>query len=117
MGAMALDFAAVSIVTQGAAARQEMTGLVKKVWLLLLMEGGWWTAAEIRQKLRLSGEIHTALREMRERDFLVRRKVQNVDGETSVQYAFMRECKIPRGVAYGEIEALLEMVKGKPGAP
>jgi hypothetical protein len=120
MGAIALDFAAMSAMTPPPMLlpqRPEMAGLVKRVWLLLYSEGGRWTEAEIRHRLHIASGIHTALREMVERGFLVRSKVENIDGESSVQYGVGRKCKVPRGVVLEEIEQLLEMVKGKPGAP
>jgi hypothetical protein len=86
-----------------------MSGAVKRIWLLLYAEGGRWNAAEIREKLRLTGEIHTALREMVERGFLVRGKTCNLDGECSIKYWVTKKCKVPRGVAIEEIEFTLTM--------
>lgn len=89
--------------------RPEMAGLVKRVWLLLYQEGGRWTEAEVRQKLRLPAEIHTALREMAERGFVERKRVCNIDNECSVQYGVIRACKVPRGVTVDEMWDVLQM--------
>lgn len=92
--------------------RPAMEGLVKRVWLLLYQEGGRWTEAEVRQKLRLPAEIHTALREMAERGFVERKRICNIDQECSIKYGVVRTCKVPRGVTVDEMWEVLQM--GKP---
>lgn len=84
-----------------------MSGLVKRVWLLLYAEGGRWNAAEIKARLHVPGEIHTTLREMAERGFLIRGKLCDIDGECSMRYGVTSKCKVPRGVAIEEIQAAL----------
>ena len=108
MGAFALDFAALSAPTQPVV-RQEMAGLVKRVWLLLYAEGGRWSASEIRRRLHLSGDIHAALREMVERGFICRSEATSPDAESRVQYGVEKRCKVPRGVVISEIEEMLTM--------
>jgi Uncharacterized membrane-associated protein/domain len=89
--------------------RHETAGLVKRVWLLLYAEGGRWTEAEIRKRLHLPVEIHTALREMAERGFVDRKRICNIDNECSVQYGVIRACKVPRGVTVEEMWEVLQI--------
>jgi hypothetical protein len=90
-----------------------MSGLVKRVWLLLYTEGGRWTAAEIRHRLHLQTavSIHATLRDMVETGFLSRSRTTNIDGETPVQYGVTRGCKVPRGVTVDEMWDVLQMGK------
>lgn len=108
MGAIAMDFAALSAAAPPMP-KAEMVGLVKRVWLLLYSEGGRWSAAEVRRRLHLSGDIHAALREMVERGFIVRTVTVNPDAESRVQYGVEKRCKVPRGVVISEIEEMLTM--------
>lgn len=113
MGAIALDWSAMSRMTPAVPLqpRPDMVGLVKRAWLLLYTEGGWWTESEVRHRLRLPTEIHKALREMVESGQLARKSVTNIDCETSVQYAVVRRCKVPRGVT---VDELWEVLTGRP---
>lgn len=108
MQAMALDFAALSRPAP-VIPKPEMSGLVKKVWLLLYSEGGRWSAAEIRRRLHLAGDIHAALREMVERGFIVRSITASPYAESKVQYGVVKTCKVPRGVVISEIEEMLTL--------
>jgi hypothetical protein len=114
MGAMAMDFAALSRVPQLQLppARADRSGLVKDVWLLLYTQGGLWSVTELRGKLKLDRELRTALAEMVERGQIMRRKVADIDGRETVQYSVTRKCKVPRGVVIEEIEELLQMAAG-----
>jgi hypothetical protein len=115
MGAIAFNLAAAMTATAPPAPpKQEMLGLVKRVWLLLYAEGGRWSAAEIRKRLHLSGDIHAALREMVERGFIVRTVTASPYAESRVQYGVERRCKVPRGVAIAEIEETLAMGLRRP---
>lgn len=126
MGAIAQDFAAMTSMRRQRAApklalavsQPVMKGLRKRVWLLLYTEGGTWTAAEIAARLTLiTRKIHSMLGEMVRDGFLVRRRIETVDGDTLVKYGVAGSCNVPRGVALEEIEQLLRMaVQGKPGA-
>jgi hypothetical protein len=124
MGAMALDFAALSAtqpvgmppVTQPQ--RVEMAGWAKRIWLLLYCEGGLWTSAEIRTQLKVGSAVTTTLGEMVRENFLVRNRARTVDGDLAVKYSVSNKCKVPRGVVIEEIEALLQLAvrNGKPNS-
>lgn len=110
MGAMALDFAAAAAIPQAQPARRDLTGLVKRVWLLLYSEGGRWTALELCDRLRIKGrEIHPTLREMVDTGFLLRHPFTDEDGRVSAKFSVTDECKVPRGVLIKEIQAVLLM--------
>lgn len=116
MGALAMDFAPMPIArvlpTAPPAAPAEpahgsgWTGVTKRIWLMLCGEGGFWSAAEIRGKLVITGAINTVLRDMVEYGCIVQKKHRNRDGEMVIQYGVVRKCKVPRGVTWQEIEEL-----------
>lgn len=83
-------------------------GSIKRIWLLLYTEGGWWQIGEVRDRLRIAGYIKQTMKEMSENNFLVRRTHTNIDCETSVQYAVKRGCGIPRGVTIDEMWEVLQ---------
>lgn len=117
MGAIALDFAALTGMPRPQlqpAPPQDMVGLVKKVWLLLYSEGGFWTVSELRDRLKVQREIRTHLAEMVERGFLVRRKHADMDGKETVQYSVTMRCKVPRGVTIEEMWAVLQIGRKGP---
>lgn len=109
MGAIAQDWTAMASLTPPPAS---LAPLVKRVWLLLYAEGARWTEAEIRKKLGTK-EIHVVLRQMARRGYIGRAQVENIDGESSVQYGVTRSCKVPRGVTVDEMWAVLQ-AWGKP---
>jgi hypothetical protein len=107
MGAMALDFAAVAAIPQ-AAPKRDLTGLNKRLWLLLYAEGGRWTAMELCDRLRMKGrEIHPTLREMVDTGFLLRHPFVDEEGRASAKFSVTDECKVPRGVLIKEIQAVM----------
>lgn len=86
------------------------TGATKRVWIMLVAEGGFWSALEIRAKLLLPAGINSILRDMQEAGCILQRKRHTIDGETLVEYGVVRKCKVPRGVTWEEIEALRQPV-------
>lgn len=109
MEAIAQDFAAVA-----ASRPHPEISLVKRIWLLLYAEGGRWTSSEIGDRLRYSGtSIYTTLREMFERNQVVRIDGANVYGDNVIQYAVTRACLVPRGVAVIELQEVIPAPAGQ----
>lgn len=89
------------------APKTDLSGFVKRVWLLLYGQGGYWTIAEIRRSLHVyGGDVHTRLDEMVQRKQIERKRIVNIDGERVSQYFVTRKCTYPRGLAVEEVEAL-----------
>lgn len=107
MEAMALDLAAVADIPQ--APKRDLTGLSKRLWLLLYAEGGRWTADEIGKRLHISQPLWSCLGEMSRGAFLERFRSHNVDGELVVSFAVTKRCKVPRGVTVDEMWEVLQM--------
>lgn len=114
MGAIAQDFEAMTAMRRQRAAPHGSgwTGVTKRIWLLLCAEGGFWSAVEIRSKLAITGAINSVLRDMVEYGCIVQRRVETVDGESVVKYGVVAKCRVPRGVAFEEIEQMLQQLRG-----
>jgi hypothetical protein len=92
-------------------------GPVKRIWLLLYTEGGWWGSSEIRERLRMTRDLGTRqlINEMVGNGFLARRVHQTPEGD-AVQYGVDRRCKVPRGVTIEEMWDILQITaQGKQG--
>lgn len=109
MGAIALDFEAMTAMRRQRTVPHGSgwTGTTKRIWLLLCAEGGFWSAVEIRAKLTITGPINSPLRDMVEYGSIVQRRIRTVDGET-VKYGVIAKCRVPRGVAWEELEDLMQ---------
>lgn len=117
MNTLALDFPGLSGMPRAGfkpAKPAPITGLRKKVWLLLYTEGGWWTAAEIMRSLQMTASnFRSELGDMERSGHIVRKRGKNVDGENLVRFGVKSDCNIPRGVTPGDIEELLRLAVGK----
>lgn len=88
----------------------------KRAWLLLYSEGGWWTAAEIRDHLHLpdgSNMLNVILGQMVAAGFLESKKEPDHQLEVRLRFGVTRRCKVPRGVVLEEIEATLALAQPK----
>jgi hypothetical protein len=74
------------------------TGMVKAAWLLMLGEGGRWSAKEISTKL--GQDLHSHLYRMTEQGCVAR--YPSSDDEP-VQFGVTNDCKVPLGVTMKEI--------------
>lgn len=75
-----------------------------EVWLLMLKEGGRWSAAEIGQRVGMGQtEAGTNLRAMHE--FGTVQKWERVNPGDRVRFGVTPGCKVPRGVTVQDILA------------
>lgn len=90
-----------------------VSGVSKRVWLLLYSEGGWWSVAEIRKTLEANGRdvgaLAQTLNNMRVSGFLEFRDELDFQLERRLRYGVTKKCKVPRGVKLEEIEATLAL--------
>lgn len=96
--------------------RPQAVGPIKRIWLLLYSEGGWWGGAEILDRLRMTPGQRRLVYEMVVGGFLQRRLHTTPEGEEVVQYGVTRMCKVPRGVTIAEMWSILQITaQGKQG--
>ena len=74
------------------------------VWLMLLREGGRWTASEVGERINLDQTSAAAsLRTMTE--FGTLRRWDRSETNDRVRFGVTAECKVPRGVTLQDILA------------
>jgi len=89
-------------------------GMTKLVWMLLLDEGGWWTAAEVVARLHVHAPwMRQQLRMMAIGGLVEHRTHETIDGERLTQYSVSWKCKQPRDVTIEEIWRLLQATAAK----
>lgn len=72
------------------------------VWLMMLKEGGRWTAAEVGQRLAIDQTAAaSALRAMHE--FGTVQKWERSPANDRVRFGVTPACKIPRGVTISDV--------------
>lgn len=107
------------IATPAAASPVSADPLVKRIWLLLCAEGGRWDVSEIRRELALSlnhQHVLNRMGEMARRGFVICYRSKDIDGKAFLHYGVTKQCKVPRGVMWGEIEQYMapQIVRVKP---
>lgn len=76
------------------------------VWLMMLKEGGRWTAAEVGARLGLDQTAAaSALRAMHE--FGTLQKWERSEANDRVRFGVTDDCKIPRGVVVRDVAGLM----------
>jgi hypothetical protein len=76
------------------------------VWLMMLAEGGRWTAAEVGARLEIDQTAAaSALRAMHE--FGTLQKWDRSPTNDRVRFGVTNECKIPRGVTVQDVAGLM----------
>jgi predicted transcriptional regulator len=80
------------------------------VWLMMLREGGRWTAAEVGERLSLDQTAAAgSLRSMYE--FGTVQKWERSETNDRVRYGVTVDCKIPRGVTVKDVAGLMGAAK------
>ena len=76
----------------------------KDAWLLLLREGGWWSCAEVTERLFLGPEdgVHGVLHNMFMRGGVKRQKIGKL-----LHYGVTPDCLVPEGATLKEIQEAL----------
>lgn len=110
MEAIALDLRniAMTAISRIEPPRPVMTGVSKRIWMLLYREGGWWSVAEICKELGSGPTTHVNVRDMVTSGFLARKDDADQYGERRVRFGVTKACKMPRGVTLEEIEESLQ---------
>lgn len=82
----------------------DRTGIAQRIWLLMLKEGGRWSAAEIADKLN----DHTLMVSQNVASMVEFGSVCRYEKTTAadrVRFGITPDCKIPRGVSISDILA------------
>lgn len=81
---------------------KQQAGETKRIWLLLLKEGGRWSAAEIAQKIEDFGDdMSGTLANLVSRGYL--RRIAKDESNSRVQFVVTPVCKVPRDVTLREL--------------
>lgn len=80
------------------------------VWLMMLKEGGRWTAAEVGERLQIDQTAAaSAMRAMHE--FGTLHKWERSPTNDRVRFGVTTECRIPRGVTVQDVMGLMGAAK------
>lgn len=73
----------------------------RKVWLLLLERGGWWSARELEIELGLqASSMLPRMQKMKVAGSVAHR---NPKGTRSAEFAVLPHCTVPQGITIGEV--------------
>lgn len=81
------------------AAGRTRTGSVKRAWLLMVTQGGRWSASEVQQEL--GHDLHAHLQRMVESGHA--KKFPGGAKSNSVKFGVTTDCKVPIGVTLKEL--------------
>jgi predicted transcriptional regulator len=75
------------------------TGLSRRIWTLLLEQGGWWSSLEISAELDTEFQpVSNAISALREHKSVISRGPNRFR-----EYAVTRPCIVPRGLSVDEV--------------